>query len=74
MSKSNKTSSAANAFGSGKDLIGMTCRGKEIVAASRQYMHLSDGQKVERAGNRVEHERIEPTGVIDNCYYMTDDL
>ena len=74
MSKSNKTSSAANAFGAGKDLVGMSHRGHEIVSASRQYMHLDNGETVARAGNRVEHERIVVTGEVDNTAYMTDDL
>ena len=71
---SKKTSSAANAFGPGKDLIGLTCKGSKIVDASRQYMHLEDGRTVERAGNRVEHEQIIVKGEIDNSWYATDDL
>lgn len=74
MSKTNKTSSAANSFGAGKDLVGMTHKGHAIVDASRQYMHLDNGDKVERAGNRVEHERGTGSSEPDNCAYMTDDL
>ena len=73
MSKSNRTSSAANAFGAGSDLVGMTHRGHEIVSASRQYMHLDNGETVARAGNRVEHELI-TGGEVDNTAYMTDDI
>jgi hypothetical protein len=74
MSKSNRTSSAANAFGAGSDLVGMSHKGHEIVSASRQYMHLDNGETVVRAGNRVEHERFVVTGEVDNTAYMTDDL
>ena len=74
MSKSNKTSSAANAFGPGSDLVGMSHKGHEIVSASRQYMHLDNGETVARAGNRVEHDKEASTGEVDNTAYMTDDL
>ena len=75
MSKSSRTSSAANAFGAGEQLVGMTHRGHEIVSASRTYMHLDNGDKVERAGNRVEHERhFVNSNDVDNGHYMTDDL
>lgn len=71
---SKKTSSAANAFGSGKDLIGTICKGSKVVDASRQYMHLENGQTVERAGNRVEHDIVLGSDNPDNGYYQTDDL
>lgn len=71
---SKKTSSAANAFGSGKDLIGMTCKGSKVIDASRKYMHLENGQTVERAGNRVEHDVITGSSNPDNGNYATDDL
>jgi hypothetical protein len=71
---SKKTSSAANSFGSGKDLIGMTCKGSKVVDASRQYMQLENGQTVERAGNRVGHDVITGSSNPDNGHYETDDL
>ncbi len=74
MSKSNRTSSAANSFGAGKEIIGMSHRGHEIVDASRRYMHLDNGETVARTGNRVEHERTYVKGEVDNTAYMTDDL
>lgn len=51
-----KRSAAANAFGSGQDLKGLKCRGKEIVNATRKYMDLSDGSRVERKGAHVQWE------------------
>lgn len=71
---SKKTSSAANAFGPGKDLIGMTCKGSKVVDASRKYMHLENGQTVERVGNCVEHDVITGPATPDNDHYQTDDL
>lgn len=71
---SKRTSSAANSFGSGKDLIGTSCNGSKVVDASRQYMHLENGETVERAGNRVEHDVIIGDSNPDNSHYQTDDL
>ena len=74
MSKYDVTSSAANSFGAGKDLVGMSHKGHEVVSASRKYMELDNGDTVARAGNIVEHQKITSTEEMDNSAYMTDDL
>lgn len=51
-----KTSTPANAFRGGEELIGKSHKGKEIVSASRRFMETSDGERVERKGNRVEFD------------------
>ena len=72
--KKKMTSSAANAFGAGEFLVGMKHRGKVIISATRKFMVLDNGDKVERKGNRVEHEETLGPVDNDNNAYMTDDI
>jgi len=55
-----KISAPANAFGAGKELIGKTFKGHTVTDASRKYMHLDNGETVERKGNRVNYEADVP--------------
>lgn len=66
-------SSAANAFGSGKTLIGLECRGSRIVNATRKFMTLENGKVIERKGNYITHE-MDDSIEIDNTFYQTDEL
>lgn len=50
---------AANAFGSGQDLVGKIHRGKKIVSATRKHMTLEDGTTYPRKGNHVQFEMPE---------------
>jgi len=53
---------AANAFGSGNDLIGMRAWGQIIVSATRKNITLEDGSVKPRKGTRVTFEVYENWG------------
>lgn len=49
-----KTGAKANSIPNKKDIVGMTCRGKKVVAASHRNLYLEDGRKIPSKGEVVE--------------------